>query len=64
MPSNRKRRARQRILTAVPQWVKEYLENGTVPERGTPDFQQYVEWRHFDVDIPGLPSQKTGEVSE
>jgi hypothetical protein len=41
----------------TPLWAQKFIENGTVPERGTSEHFQFVNWLYFDDSmsfVPGL----------
>ena len=43
MPTNRRRRVRGQVAQ-LPDWMVAFLKDGTVPDAGTEDHQQYLNW--------------------
>jgi len=54
MPTNRTRRTRKPKEQPA-QWVEIFLTTGEAPEKGTPAYCEYLGWKFFNEQCPGLP---------
>lgn len=61
MPTNRNRRRRKIAPHAIGDWTHDLVEKQLIPERGTPAHSQYLAWRFFGEEVPGLPAGNSRE---
>lgn len=55
MPTNRKRKTRQRVDRTMPKWAKN-LQAGILPVRDSDEWGELIGWRYFGDAVPGLPN--------
>lgn len=47
---------KRKLKTAkTPIWAQKFIENGTIPERGTPDHFAFISWLYFDDSMSHVP---------
>lgn len=54
MPTKRRKIPPLRINQPVPAWAARLLD-GELPERDSEDWQEFVGWKFFGDQVPGLP---------
>lgn len=61
MPTNRTRRTRNRRSDDAPSWAEHFAAGGGLPDPGTDDWREMLNWYFFDARVPGLPQWDTAE---
>jgi hypothetical protein len=57
-------RRRARLSQSPASWVQAFVEDGVIPDRGTPDYHAFMGWQFFGESVEGLPNETTTEARE